>query len=389
MHDTKLSEFPSASLRAPPEFDQHRIDETLAALGALKKKYVKDDDNTRRDGRSTDAKKAEWQKCHSAEMRGAALFRQFRRELPIPNGEEDYCLTGWAEWLLSQRHLWPESTWRHTRIAATYCLEKFPEPDRDQATDLINLSGQPILRTADRSVLSFLSCDDFEQLLCAARITSRGAVGPPALVDWVLAGISTALGPAEWSFTELVEHDGRTSLYVFDARAPHPGEPGSFRVLDVSQLGPERVRAIRRTSERCRQWLIDGAFTRWKFEVEQRLVDLYKQLHPATTLRCSLETLQFQAISNFATCIEAAAVSALIGDTFLGLPNLNYAHASKAWAPDSIGSVPEPDRSDVQRFRRIRASYDIHREVMNLKQARRNKQSKSRSRLVPRLRTQA
>jgi hypothetical protein len=211
-------------------------------------------------------------------------------------------------------------------------------------------------------------------------MVSREAISSTASIHWILAGIATGLGQAEWPFTELVEDSGRVSLFVFDARATSPGELGTFRVLDVSPLRPELVAAIRKTSERCYEWLIDGTFTRRKFEVDQRIASAHKALHPSTTLRCTLDTIQYQAISNFVACIEPAEVSALIGDMFLSLPNFNYTHAAKAWTPSLIGAIPRPNPRDINRYRRIEAAYSMHLEVKTLKQTRLNAQKSRRAR---------
>lgn len=365
--DTDLLEFSPAKNRAGPPFDQSRIDSVLRALWIQDKESASD---TPPDPPSTDEKTEEWLKCHAAELRGAALFAQFRREhqVPIPHSEEEYCSVGFAEFLLSHKPIWSTSTWRHARIAATYLLEKFPDSDRDLATNLIARRGQPILRTSDRSMLSLLPHDEFDEILRTAERIARHTVISAALADWMRAGISTALGPSDWTLTELVG----TSLYVFDARLSCPGEPGTFRVLDVSALDEKSVRALRATSERCHRWVLDGRFTKRKSELDHLLATTYESLNPRVQLSCTLESIQLQALANFTAYTEPAAVSALIGDVFVDLPNLNYRHAKKAWDAHLV-AIPRPELSEVRRFRRIRAAYDGHREIRNIKKARQKK----------------
>jgi hypothetical protein len=259
------------------------------------------------------------------------------------------------------------------RAAVSYYLTKIPDYDAEEAIALIEAAGQQLLRESirDQKVVSFLPYDQFEDIRDRIKLNTRSE-DASWLADFMLAGVATGIGPDEWKLTKLAQDtspagDERTQLYVFGLRCTSLGAPGSYRILDISALSADVRDAVRRVSDQGRHWASTGQYAYRKHAISTLLSTTFAALFPQKVLRCTLDSIQYQAIANFQTAYGREEISALLGDAFIGLPAPNYAHRDRSWAGSFVPGYPKPDAKAINRFRRILKIYDDRRTLKELR----------------------
>ncbi len=294
--------------------------------------------------------------------RGAGLYFGYRWEECIPAGDGDYCVVGFAEWLLSSRLLWSEGTWRSNRAAATFYIRGFPDDRVDQALALLEFPGQRILhRQDDDDVACLMDRAHFQKIRDKLRLVSRSDYAV-SLDDWMVAGVCTGVGPDEWMLTELDLRaegvDQRFLLHIFNTRSTHLGSDGSYRTLDLSEFPADVLEIIRRVSDQGREWTLAGEYANRKSTLSKLLELTSRELFPHMRLRYTLDSLQHQSIANAQTRWGHVEVSAVLGDAFIDRNLRNYAHRRRAWDDCYITAIPKPSKESVLRFRRILKMYE-------------------------------
>lgn len=383
MTEPILEEFPTFPSRSPLDFDLAELAQVRENLDRVaQKQRVAQRDSRRKAGLlSADAHvvhqsgtitNAAAETLALYAHRGLRLFNDYRREANIPSGNEEYCALAFSEWVLGKRPLWADGTWRSVRASVSYYLTKIPDNDVEEAIALIEATGQPLLResTRDQNVVSFLPHKQFEDIRGHVKLDTRNddAIW---LSDFMLAGVATGLGADEWKLTKLSQGTDSSGqeyahLYVFDLRCASLGAPGSYRILDISALSADVRVAVRRISDQGRHWASTGKYASRKHAISTLLSTTFAALFPRKTLRCTLDSIQFQAIANFQATYKHEEISALLGDAFIDLPVPNYAHRDKSWAKSCIPGHPKPDAKAISRFRRILKIYNDRRTLQEL-----------------------
>jgi len=353
-------------------------------------------------------------------IRGQNLLKRYRREMQL-GIEVEVSPIHFANWALSLKAELRPSSWRLYRQAVLHLLPAFPLYETAEAigmieTDILNGSevedpaeretsrrrsarqhqnnkapgedadwlmhhdatsrgedyGAPISR---RGVASYEGLPtrtsrlkekrfpkaDLERVITYLRLYSR-AEHAPALADWLNAGILTALRPAEWKCTDLIEipdpvmaYGRRVYLHVLNAKATNGRGTGVVRTLDLSAFPDEHLATIKRMSSLGRSWLAKGEFEQKQSVCRGLLREACGKLWPLRKYHYALYSPRHQAIANWKAAITPPEIAAMVGHIITSTAETNYAKRRSAWAPSETPPPPRPVPEELSLVRdRIR-----------------------------------
>ncbi|MCE0507340.1 hypothetical protein LR948_18430 [Roseivivax sp. GX 12232] len=310
--------------------------------------------------------------------RGRMLITRYKREQGIPQDYDDFSATEFVAWLLSRKPDLKSSTWRVYRQAAYHTLMGKPDPDIDDALDILDndivegddragrsqpKSDRTAIRTSSLKEKKFPK-KDFDTVMAYLKYRSRSKMAP-ILMDWLTSTLATGLRPVEWratAFQSYLHPDTGQEyvwLYVLNAKATNARGNGVVRTLDLSGLPSEITAAIKRMSDRGLEWHETGDFNTVKSQVGQLLYHVGEALFPRRKKHFSLYSSRHQFIANMKTLLSPSEVSALSGHVVTKTAREAYGRAHSAWEPEDIWPNPIPLAEEVAT---VRQSADFYRD---------------------------
>ena len=353
-------------------------------------------------------------------IRGQNLLKRYRREMQL-GIEVEVSPIHFANWALSLKAELRPSSWRLYRQAVLHLLPAFPSYETTEAigmieTDILNGSEgeDPAERVTSRrrsarqtmpnkapgeeadwlthhdatpqdeddgrslsrrGIPSYEGLPtrtsrlkekrfpkaDLERVITYLRLYSR-AEHASALADWLNAGVLTALRPAEWKCTDLIEipdpvmaYGRRAYLHVLNAKATNGRGTGVVRTLDLSAFPDEHLATIKRMSSLGRSWLAKGEFEQKQSVCRGLLREACGKLWPLRKYHYALYSPRHQAIANWKATITPPEIAAMVGHIVTSTAETNYAKRRSAWAPSEIPPPPRPVPEELSLVRdRIR-----------------------------------
>jgi hypothetical protein len=197
---------------------------------------------------------------------------------------------------------------------------------------------------------------DYEKLVHSLPTISR-APAAGWLRDWLIAGVSSGLLPAEWPLAELEEKqleggEFKIWLHVVNPAQRHEPNRLTYRTVDISGYQPETVAAIRRMIANSRKWAIDGKVQERRSDCAQMLYQACDALFPSRKIKFSLFTFRHQFIANMKSLMAPAEVIALVGDVNVDDDREYYTKRRAAWIKTDIKDVAAPIKEHVRQIDR-------------------------------------
>lgn len=314
--------------------------------------------------------------------RGQSLVRRYRKETGRLSGSlHDLEPVEFTNWFFSLKPTLKPTAWRPYRQAAKAILSTLPHDDTDTAIAMIDADitenqnstsevKQSVSSDGDRNKLPRRTSSlkekrfpksDFDTLVSYLRHFSRSKFAP-ALVDWMIAGISTGLRPIEWAATEMEIQEGENRrqvwLYVLNAKSTNGRANGLVRTLEISDFDKETLSAIGRMSRTGSQWLIEGSFDSMQSQCSQLLYSVCEKLFKGRKRIYSLYSLRHQFIANAKSFHNPASVSALAGHIVTETAVSNYGKKRSAWEPEEIRNRAQPVAEEVASVRQQQTFYE-------------------------------
>jgi hypothetical protein len=314
--------------------------------------------------------------------RGRNFIKRYRKERGIL---QDDLLNldpiEFADWILSLKPSIKPTTWRPYRQSAKAVLENWPHDNADIAianldADVVESGSEParkpkpgdenkrnLLRKTSASKAKSIPKADFDRLLAYLRHFSTSKYAP-ILADWMVAGLATGIRPKEWMATslEIVEEDGSEErsvwLYVLNAKATNGRANGAVRTLDLSGMRDETVSAIRRMSERGRDWLVQGTYKEMQGQCSQVMYNTCERLFRGRKFAYALYTLRHQFIANAKSYHTPGTISAMAGHGVENTATENYGKKRSAWNPEDIQDRADAAAEEVAMVKRRHLFYE-------------------------------
>lgn len=315
--------------------------------------------------------------------RGNQLLARYRRERGML---QDNLLAldtvEFADWVLSLKPTLKPTTWRPYKQSAKAVLSTLP--DSDQAIEILDADtvesgseperkpskerkakgGRDLPRRTSALKAKSISKPDFDRIVNYLRFLSSSKYGH-TLADWLVAGLATGLRPVEWMATSLeVSEDpdaprGRyVWLYVLNAKSTNGRGNGAARTIDLSNVRDETVDAIRRMTERGREWLVLGTYGDIQGQCAQLMYNTAERMFPGRKLSYSLYTTRHQFIANAKSYHPPEAVSAMAGHGVDNTAAENYGKKRSAWNMDDIEDKASPLPEEVATVKRRHTFYE-------------------------------
>jgi hypothetical protein len=315
--------------------------------------------------------------------RGNQLLARYRRERGML---QDNLLAldtvEFADWVLSLKPTLKPTTWRPYKQSAKAVLSTLP--DSDQAIDILDADtvesgseperkptkamkgkgGREVPRRTSALKSKSISKPDFERIVNYLRFLSPSKYGH-TLADWLVAGLATGLRPGEWMATSLeisedpVAPKGRyVWLYVLNAKSTNGRGNGAARTVDLSNVRDEVIEAIRRMTDRGREWLVRGTYGDMQGQCAQLLYNTGERMFPGRLLSYSLYTTRHQFIANAKSYLPPEGVSAMAGHGVSNTASENYGKKRSAWNMDDIEDMAHPLPEEVATVKRRHTFYE-------------------------------
>ena len=306
---------------------------------------------------------------------GSRLLAQYVRTIAPGMEVEDADPNLFVDWLLALRPLWDDSTWRFYRASAVAVVQTIPSEHMNEARALL-YSAVSVERESKapnhepRLTLRAGRIDqDHLEKLKSKLGTSRGKLAA-WLKDWLDAGISTGLDPAEWPLSYLEMRPDENAprgrrLWLHIVMGHLQCNWFAHRTIDISALNDETIEAIERMIENARNWARAGEFATRQADVTRLLQATSKLNFPRMKLQYDLHGLREQFIENMKTIYDDAEVAALLGQLSLKQVRKHYGKRRAAWS--QVGPAPRPLPRLVNRMRRQLKIYEELRELKELK----------------------
>jgi hypothetical protein len=314
--------------------------------------------------------------------RGNLLFERYRRERGIPSGS-DVAMSDWVSWLLALKPGLKSATWRMYRQAAYHFLEGVPDAEDALAAldaDVIDRSREAQPSAAERGLDRQTSAlkekrfpvEDFNKVCTYLRAFNRSKIAP-VLLDWLRAGVLTALRPIEWRAADLEIVEDRAAprgrrvyLYVLNAKATNERGSGVVRTLDITNFSDVDVAVVQRMVDRGRQWLEKGVYADMQGRCQALLYQATKKLWERRRYAYALYSCRHQAIANWKAHQDffdkTENLSAIIGHGVTATAAAHYGKRRNAWPPEDVPPPPMAVQEEAARVRKtIVAFKDRHK----------------------------
>jgi hypothetical protein len=297
--------------------------------------------------------------------------------------DEDIDPRQFVRWLFSLKLSLKAASWRLYRLAARARILALPHVASPEAVSLLDgdVGGgpdelrppEPGQQEVDHGKPGWarrIAKPHFDTVLASLPLLSRSKMVVP-LQDWMVAGATTGLQPAEWAtaFLEMWQdpkqpQERRVWLHVVNAK----GEHSAYRTLDISNFSEAAYAAVDRMVKQAMAWSSANEFDRRRSQCTQLLAHAFAALDRRQRQRCSLETLHHQFVHNAKTKYPRAGVAALVG--YVG----NEAAVGRgkrrlAWPDQKINELPLPMAEEVTHMRARLELYEQRREVSRLREA--------------------
>ena len=319
--------------------------------------------------------------------RGNQLLARYRRERGIISSDLLSLDTiEFVDWLLSLKPTLKPTTWRPYKQSAKAVLSTLPEADEaigildaDNAETGSEPERKPKKnnkeekRDLPRRTSSLKSKSipkaDLTKIVNYLKFLSASKYAK-VLADWLIAGIATGLRPVEWMATslEIIEDPeapkGRyVWLYVLNAKHTNNRGNGAVRTIDLTSVSDETMGAIKRMSDRGREWLIRDEYKDQQGQCAQLLQNTFNRMFPKKKLSYSLTTTRHQFIANAKSYHPPEAVSAMAGHIITTTAIENYGRKSSAWGPEDIEDKAFPVAEEVATVKRRHVFYEDRKKL--------------------------
>lgn len=309
--------------------------------------------------------------------RGNQLLARYRRERGML---QDNLLAldtvEFADWVLSLKPTLKPTTWRPYKQSAKAVLSTLPdsdqaieildadtvesgsEPERKPSKDRKSKGGRDLPRRTSAVKAKSISKPDFDRIVNYLRFLSSSKYGH-TLADWLVAGLATGLRPGEWMATSFETSEDPQAprgryvwLYVLNSKNTNGRANGAVRTIDLSLVRDETIEAIRRMTERGREWLVRGTYGDMQGQCAQLLYNTAERMFPGRKLSIALYTTRHQFIANAKSYHPPEAVSAMAGHGVTNTATENYGKKRSAWNMDDIEDKANPLPEEVATVKR-------------------------------------
>jgi hypothetical protein len=300
-------------------------------------------------------------------QRARQLLARYRRETSPSLRQEDVDPLQFAVWLHSLRPFLAGSSWRVYRNAALAAVQILPHENQSAAIGILAEDGrrrairarrvdERTVRKKDSGVgptrARRIAYSDYKKLVRLLPTISR-APAMNWLHDWLIAGVSTGLLPAEWPLAELEERQlqgGERKIWLHVVNPAQRQEPNrlTYRTLDISGYQRETVEAIRRMVTNAEKWAIDGNIQQRRSDCAQMLYESCDVLFPTRKIKFSIFTLRHQFIANMKSLMNRAEVITMAGDVDIDDDSGHYAKRRAAWNNSDIKDVAVPIEEQIR-----------------------------------------
>ncbi|MDW9481878.1 hypothetical protein GOB57_24835 [Sinorhizobium meliloti] len=323
--------------------------------------------------------------------RGNQLLARYRRERGML---QDNLLAldtvEFADWVLSLKPTLKPTTWRPYKQSAKAVLSTLPdsdqaietldadtvesgsEPERKPPKERKSKNGRDLPRRTSARKAKSISKPDFERIVNYLRFLSSSKYGH-TLADWLVAGLATGLRPGEWMATSLEISEDREAprgryvwLYVLNSKNTNGRANGAVRTIDLSNVRDETIDAVKRMTERGREWLVKGTYADIQGQCAQLMYNTAERMFPGRKLSYSLYTTRHQFIANAKSYHPPEAVSAMAGHGVTNTATENYGKKRSAWNMDDIEDKANPLPEEVATVKRRHTFYE---ERMKMREA--------------------
>lgn len=324
--------------------------------------------------------------------RGNQLLARYRRERGILQDDLLSLDTiEFADWVLSLKPTVKPPTWRPYKQSAKAILSTLP--DADQAIEILDADtaesgseperksakarngkngGRELLRRTSSLKSKLIPKPDFDRIVNYLRFLSSSKYGH-TLADWLVAGLATGLRPVDWMATSLEISDDPTAprgryvwLYVLNAKHTNNRANGAVRTIDLSGVSDETLDAIKRMSERGREWLVRGTYKEMQGTCAQLMYNTAERMFPGRKLTYSLYTTRHQFIANAKSYHPPEAVAAMAGHAVTNTAIENYGKKRSAWNLEDIEDKVYPIAEEVAMVKRRHVFFE---ERMKMREA--------------------
>lgn len=271
----------------------------------------------------------------SYRRRGAWLYSRCAAETDV----EAPSAAGFAAWLRAIRPGLRTSTWRTYRLAAAFMLEGHPDADAPAvAAGLDGLPAPPRVSRPRRTSARRAKAVPPEDLLAILRaIGASRSRYAQILRTWIIATICTGLRPCEWASATLA---GRT-LNVRCAKFEEGWRGLSeTRSLDLGELAPDDLDAVRRMAQLGAGWHADGEFAARHEACAALLRRTCAELWPRRPRRPTLYSFRHVFAANAKVEAPPEVVAALLGHAATRTAETHYGRRRDAW---KRGRPPLPE----------------------------------------------
>lgn len=304
--------------------------------------------------------------------RGNLLLQRWKREMRIMDDEESFDTVSFAIWLLGVKPTVKSSTWRVYRQAAIHFIEGIPDSNVEKALNILETDSiEPEVKSKSKeeddddkedssTKEKKFPYDDFENVMRWLRYDSRSK-SSNHLIDWMIAAIFTGLRPIEWRATEVKTFEDPSNpkkrkvwLYVLSAKSTNGRTTGIVRTLDLSEMDEKRIVVIKRHSDRCRSWFLNGEFHLRKGRIVQLLS---RAVNNVTKKQYTLYSCRHQAIANFKATLTMEETAAIVGHGVTKTQAQHYGKRRSAWGPELVGKTPKGVTDEINVVKQTLVTY--------------------------------
>jgi hypothetical protein len=324
--------------------------------------------------------------------RGRQLRKRYIREETPSIESENVDPLEFAVWLRSLRPFVEASSWRLYRVAGLAEIQTRPHGNLEAAVTMLTEDGRRRAvrakkvdqrRLAKEDGISQTRADritysDYQKLLRKLPIVSR-ADAVNWLRDWLVAGVSTGVAPAEWPLADLEEQQldkdkRKIWLHVVNPGQRQDSRSLTYRTLDISKYQPDTAKAIERMVQNSRRWAIEGKIQQRRSECTQLLEEASDVLFREHKVKFSLFTFRHQFIANMKTIMDRAEVIAMAGETEIEEQSKHYTKRRAAWDRSEIKDVPAPSEKHVKQIKSYLGLVKVRETVMRAMARRRQEE---------------
>ena len=327
---------------------------------------------------------------------GSRLDAAYRTELGLSSDIHDPIdLVDFSAWFITRAEMaqWAKLTINKYRAAVTHWVTKvYPDADLEECLlldasiyqafdarepDLSMQEREERMPSKDKTTKrgpalkkKYFRRLDFHKVLTYLQKFSNSSYSE-TLINWMIAGINTGLRPGEWRLTSIVEGEKPMTqepyivLYVMNSKATNGRGNGVVRTLDITDMSPGVLNAIRRMSD-------------IGFEAYQRGEDAYIEMQKACAKLLSracksalgkagnqycLYSVRHQFIANAKGLLHSPEeISCMVGHHDVMIAMEQYGRKMTAWETRELLNFPKPIEPEVRRMYRYTEAKAAHKE---------------------------